>query len=127
VERDVTYVRKTVRELSSRFPGVVKLVRREMGITAFGVQIFELPPDASGPLHSEALTGQEELYVNLGRSGWIQAHEERLAFGPDTLIFVAPCIERQTVAGPDGLTYLCVGAPRGGPYRPPDQSYEVST
>jgi uncharacterized cupin superfamily protein len=112
------YRRATIDGLSTRFGGAVKLVRKDLGITAFGAQIFELPPGASSLRHAETGTGQEELYVNLGGSGWLIVGEERVEFGPRTVIYVDPTAERNATAGEKGLSYLCVGAPREGPYVP---------
>ena len=43
--------------------GVVRFVRRELGVEAFGVNWFELPPDAEGPSTTRSTTGQEEVNV----------------------------------------------------------------
>lgn len=64
----MSYARKSIDELSTRYGGVVRLARRDLGIRAFGCQVFELPPNVGGPRHSESGTGQQELYVNLGGS-----------------------------------------------------------
>jgi hypothetical protein len=117
----MSYVRKSIDELSTRYGGVVRLARTDLGITAFGCQVFELPPNVSGPWHSESGTGQQELYVNLGGSGWIDVDGDRVEFGPRTMIHVTPESVRQPVSGAQGLTYLCVGAPPEAPYRPIDK------
>ena len=49
----MSYVRKTIDELTAQFGGVVRLVRKDLGITAFGCQIFELPANAAAPRHNE--------------------------------------------------------------------------
>jgi len=87
----VTYVRKTIDELAPRFGGVVRLARKDLGITAFGCQVFELPPNVAAHRHSESAC---------------------------TLIHVAPEAVRQPRAGTDGLTYLCVGASPEPTFRP---------
>ena len=35
----------SIDELPGLYDGLIKLVRTELGITAFGVQIMDLPPD----------------------------------------------------------------------------------
>ena len=103
----MSYVRKSIDELSTRYGGVVRLARRDLGITAFGCQVFERPPNAGGPRHSESGTGQQELYVNLGGSGWIDVDGARVEFGPRTMIHVTTESVRQPVSG---LSYAATRA-----------------
>jgi hypothetical protein len=77
----------------------VKLVRKGLGITAFGAQVLELPPNAEGPRHDESATGQQELYVNLGGSGWMAVDGELVEPGRRTLIYDEPRSEGQPVGG----------------------------
>ncbi len=49
--------------------GVVRFVRRELGVEAFGVNWFELPPDAEGFEHDEQSSQQEEVNVVIAGSG----------------------------------------------------------
>ena len=114
----MSYVRKAIDELTPRLGGVVRLARTDLGITAFGCQVFELPPKASAARHSESETGQQELYVNLHGHGWIEIDGHDVEFGPRTLIHVVPEAMRQPRAGADGLTYLCIGAAPETTFRP---------
>jgi quercetin dioxygenase-like cupin family protein len=114
----VSYQRKTIDELTSRFGGVVKLARKDLGITAFGCQVFQLPPNGEARRHNEAASGQQELYVNLAGDGWIEIDGQHVEFGPGTLIHVASESMRLPRAGANGLTYLCVGAPAHIGYQP---------
>lgn len=114
----MSYIRKTIDELTPQFDGVVRLARKDLGITAFGCQVFELPPYAAAHRHSESATGQQELYVNLGGHGWIEIDGQDVDFGPRTLIHVTPEATRQTRAGAARLTYLCVGAAPERTFRP---------
>jgi hypothetical protein len=70
------YARKNPDDVASRFVGVVKLVRNDLGSTAFGAQVLELRPNAEGPRHDQSATGQQEFYVNLDGSGWIAVDGE---------------------------------------------------
>lgn len=110
------YVRKPIDEVATKFGGVVRLIRKDLGITAFGVQVFELPPNGRAPRHDESSTGQEELYVGLDGSGWIDVEGERVDFGPRTLVRVDAGTTRQAIAAHRGLTYLCVGGRPGDAY-----------
>ena len=47
----------------------MRFVRRALGVEAFGINWFELPPGAEGREHDESATGQEEVYVVVRGSG----------------------------------------------------------
>ena len=49
--------------------GAVRFVRRELGVEAFGINWFELPPNAVGREHDESDSGQEEVNVVIRGSG----------------------------------------------------------
>ena len=49
--------------------GAVRFVRRELGVEAFGINWFELPPNAEGFEHDESETQQEEVNVIVRGSG----------------------------------------------------------
>jgi uncharacterized cupin superfamily protein len=109
-------------ELPQLWEGFGKLVREGLDITAFGVQIMDLPPDYATKSHDESESGQEELYLGLSGSGAvvIDDDEERLPLDPDHLVRVSSGVSRTLTSGPDGLRVLCVGGVPGAPYEPPD-------
>ena len=115
------FVRRRLSDIDGRFGDTVRLVRKDMGITAFGAQAFDLPPGARTPFHDEAGSGQEELYVHLGGQGWLEVEGERVLLDDETLVFVPPGVRRRAIAGSSGVRYLCVGAPPAGGYRPPEK------
>jgi quercetin dioxygenase-like cupin family protein len=98
------------------FLEVVRLVQREMGITSFGAQVLDMPPDVVGHEHDESSTGQEDLYVGLSGSGWVEVDGTRAEIGPRVAIMVPPGTPRRMVAGPEGLSILCIGGRPGAPY-----------
>ena len=49
--------------------GAVRFVRRKLGVEAFGINWFELSPNAVGREHDESDSGQEEVAVVLRGSG----------------------------------------------------------
>ena len=49
--------------------GAVRFVRRQLGVEAFGVNWFEIPPNAIGREHDESESGQEEVNVIVAGSG----------------------------------------------------------
>jgi mannose-6-phosphate isomerase-like protein (cupin superfamily) len=119
-------VGRAIDELPELFDGFARLVRAGLGITAFGVQIMELPPDYVTESHDESDTGQQELYVALRGSGAVVAGDEELALDGEHLVRVDAGRERVLRSDGDGLRVLCVGAAPGRPYAAPEWTEGVS-
>jgi mannose-6-phosphate isomerase-like protein (cupin superfamily) len=103
-----------VREIEPDGPGgAVRFVRRELGCEAFGINWFELPPDSPGREHDESASGQEEVNVIVAGSGVYRIDGEEVPFEAGTIFRFDPETTRQPVAGPDGVTMIAIGAPRG--------------
>ena len=98
--------------------GAVRFVRRELGATAFGLNHFTLPPDATGREHDESESGQEEVIVVLSGSGVLRVGDAEIELRPGRFVRIDPETRRVPVAGPDGLTFVAVGAPREQRYAP---------
>jgi uncharacterized cupin superfamily protein len=92
---------------------VIRFVRRELGVEAFGINWFELPPNVEGYEHDEAGSGQEEVNVVVRGSGVYRIDGEEVPVRAGTFLRFDPETTRCPVAGPDGMTVLAVGAPRG--------------
>jgi uncharacterized cupin superfamily protein len=116
------YTACSIDELPQLWEGFAKLVREGLGITAFGVQIMDLPPDYTTKSHDEGESGQEELYLGLRGSGAVLIDDEdrELPLDPEHLARVGPGVSRTLTSGPEGLRVLCVGGAPGAPYEPPD-------
>jgi uncharacterized cupin superfamily protein len=112
----------SIDELPTLWEGFAKLVRAGLGITAFGANIMDLPPEYSTTSHDEAETGQQELYVALRGSGSVDIGDERLPLDADHLVRVDAGTARVLTSGSDGLRVLCVGGVPGGAYEPQDWS-----
>ena len=97
--------------------GVVRFVRRELGVGAFGVNWFELPPGTEGFEHDEAETGQEEVNVVVRGSGVWRVEGQEVPVREGTFLRFDPGTTRCPVAGPEGMTFLGIGA-RPGSYEP---------
>jgi mannose-6-phosphate isomerase-like protein (cupin superfamily) len=97
--------------------GAVRFVRRELGVAAFGINWYEIPPNTKGREHDEQETGQEEVNVIIGGSGVYHVEGEEIPVRTGTFMRFDPETRRVPVAGPDGLTMIAVGAPRGS-YEP---------
>ena len=93
--------------------GAVRFVRRELGLEAFGLNWFELPPHAEGHEHDESESGQEEVNVIVSGSGVYRIGDDEVPFAAGTIFRFDPETTRQPVAGPDGFTMVAIGARRG--------------
>jgi hypothetical protein len=97
--------------------GAVRFVRRELGVQAFGINWYELPPNAVGREHDETDTGQEEVNVVVRGSGVWRVEGEEVPARVGSFLRFDPETTRCPVAGPDGITFMGIGARRGS-YEP---------
>ena len=97
--------------------GAVRFVRRELGVEAFGINWFELPPNEKGLEHDESETQQEEVNVIIRGSGVYRIEGMEIPVGVGTFLRFDPGTTRVPVAGPDGMTMIAVGV-RPGSYEP---------
>src|SRR5579884_1862961 len=111
------YTAKRLEDMEAGFGGGFVKVRAELGLSAFGVQVIQLPPgNEAYPEHDHAETGQEELYVVIGGSGWLDIEGERVDLDAETLVRVGADVKRKAHAGPEGLRMLVVGGTPGKAY-----------
>ena len=116
------YTKINLDEIEPTGPGgMVRFVRREIDLQAFGINWFELPPDADGVHHDELESGQEEVNVIIRGSGTYVVDGEEIPVREGDVFRFDPETERGPKAGPDGLVMVAVGARRGsyeprGPY-----------
>jgi mannose-6-phosphate isomerase-like protein (cupin superfamily) len=111
-------------ELPSLWDGFARLVRPGLGLSAFGANVMNLPPDYSTKSHDESESGQEELYVCLAGSGAVVLDQEdtELPLDAEQLAAVGPGVSRVLRSGPDGMRVLIIGGAPGRAYEPPDWS-----
>jgi quercetin dioxygenase-like cupin family protein len=93
--------------------GAVRFVRRVLGVEAFGINFFEFEPYAEGREHDESESRQEEVSVVVRGSGYWRVDGDEVAAEVGTFIRFDPETTRCPVAGPDGMAFVSVGAPRG--------------
>jgi hypothetical protein len=60
--------------------GAVRFVRRALGVEAFGINWFDLPPNSEGREHDETGTGQEEVNIIVRGSGVFRIDGEEVPF-----------------------------------------------
>jgi quercetin dioxygenase-like cupin family protein len=107
-----------VDELEGSGPGgMVKFVRRELGVGAFGINWFDLPPNTEGLEHNESETELEEVNVVVKGSGTYYVEGKEIPVREGTFVRFDPETTRKPVAGPEGMTMIAVGARRGS-YEP---------
>jgi quercetin dioxygenase-like cupin family protein len=103
-----------VDEIAGEGPGgAVRFVRRRLGVEAFGINWFEIPPGMEGREHDEAQTGQEEVNVVIRGSGVYRVEGEEIPLRVGTFCRFDAGTTRQPVAGPEGMTMIAIGARRG--------------
>jgi uncharacterized cupin superfamily protein len=115
-----TAVVSALDDMPQLWDGFAKLVRAGLGISAFGAQVMDLPPDYSTKSHDESDTGQQELYVALRGSGAVVTDDGDLRLDPEHMVRVDAGIGRVLRADSDGLRVLCIGAVPGKAYSPPE-------
>jgi len=112
------YTAKRMGDMEASFGGGFIKARAELGVTAFGFQVIQLPPGFEGyPEHDHSDSGQEEVFAALGGSGWVEIEGERVDLDGDTLVRVGPAARRKIYAGPDGLRMLAIGGCPGEAYK----------
>ena len=97
--------------------GVVRFVRRQLGVGAFGINWFEIPPETEGVQHNEEETQQEEVNVIIAGSGVYRIEGDDIPVRRGSVLRFDPETTRVPVAGPEGMTMIAVGARRGS-YEP---------
>jgi len=108
------YTKVNVKEIEPAGPGgAVRFVRRKLDLQAFGINWFELPPSAEGNYHDESDSGQEEVNLIVRGSGTYMIDGDEVPAQEGDVFRFDPETERGPKAGPEGLTMLAVGAPRG--------------
>ncbi|HUA73717.1 MAG TPA: hypothetical protein VL988_03075 [Solirubrobacteraceae bacterium] len=111
------YTAKRISDMEAGFGGGFVKVRAELGVTAFGMQVIQMPPDyADYPDHDHAETGQEEVFAVLSGSGWMDVEGERVELDPETIVRVGPATKRKVYAGPQGIRMLVTGGCPGEAY-----------
>ena len=83
-------------------------VRRELGITTFGVNLLALTPGQRARVHRHAV--QEEAYLVLEGTLTVIVEREEYSLGPFDAIRVAPALRRQLVnRGSERVLLLALG------------------
>jgi mannose-6-phosphate isomerase-like protein (cupin superfamily) len=112
------YTAKRIDDMEASFGGGFVKARAELGVSSFGIQVIRLPGDSVDyPEHDHLKDAQEEVFLALDGSGWIEIDEERVDLDPGVLVRVGPAARRKVFSGPDGLRMLALGAAPGEVYK----------
>ncbi len=109
-------------DIAAEREGRLRRVRIALGVSAFGINQIHLPPGGQGSRHDESATGQEEIYFVLDGDGTMAVDGDVVELQPNRYVFVPPGTTRQVQAGESGITFICIGAPPGRGYTPPEQA-----
>ncbi len=95
------YTAKRINDMEAGFGGGFVKARAELGVTSFGMQVIQLPPDYGDyPEHDHAENGQEEVYLALGGSGWMDIEGERVELDARRSCGSARATSARSLAGP---------------------------
>lgn len=113
------YSHKRIDDMEAVFFGSFKRARAELGVTSFGMQVIDMPPNADQyPEHDHGEDGQEEVYVVLSGAGEIEIDGERHVLDADHMVRVSAGTKRKVWPGDGGLRVLVVGGVPGKAYEP---------
>lgn len=99
--------------------GAWSLVRRSLGLAAFGMNLVEIPPGGDIPEHDETARDQEEVFVALSGQATLVVDGVPHPFPEGTFARLDPD-PRRTIRN-DGdvtATVLIASAPRSSGYEP---------
>jgi uncharacterized cupin superfamily protein len=98
----------TVTKLDRRTGERFQTLRRELGVSSFGINLVVLGPGQRGRIHAHGR--QEEVYLVLEGELTLLVEREPTLLGPDELARVGPGTRRQLVnAGAAPLVLLALG------------------
>jgi hypothetical protein len=113
---DVTVA--AIDEMEPIYDGLARRARATLGVTAWGMQVFTLPPRWDGyPEHNHDEgafdPNQEEVYIPLEGSATLVAGEKTFRLEPGVMARVGPSQRRRILPGPDGIRFLALGGRPG--------------
>ena len=112
---DVTV--KRTEEFERTFRGGMLKARAGLGVTSFGMQILNFPPNATRyPEHDHADDGEEEVYLVLEGRATLVVGEERWELEPKVFARVGPTETRRIETGDEPARVLALGGVPGQPF-----------
>jgi uncharacterized cupin superfamily protein len=111
------YTVKRIDEMEAAYGGGFKRARAELGVTSFGMQVLDFPPNSDQhPEHDHAEEGQEEVFVPLSGRGELVVDGDRHVLEPGMMVRVGPAARRAITTGDAPLRLLALGGYPGRAY-----------
>ncbi len=112
------YAVKRIDEMEAIVRGSFKKARAELGVSSFGIQVIDMPPNVDAyPEHDHSQDGQEEVYVAMRGGGEIEIEGERVPLDPETMVRVSAGTKRKLLPGDEGMRVLVIGGVPGEAYK----------
>ena len=106
-------------DIEGAYGGAFKRARAALGVTSFGMQVIDMPPNWQAyPEHDHESDGQEEVYLALRGSGVVEAEGQRFPLDTETFVKVGAGTKRKITPGAEGMRLLAVGGVPGGTFTP---------
>lgn len=118
------YTVKQIDDMEAIVAGSFKRARAELGVSAFGMQVIDMPPGITDayPEHDHAEDGQEEVYVTLRGTAELDVEGEKHRLEPETMVRIGPGTTRTVRTGDEPVRLLILGGVPGESYSPPEIS-----
>jgi mannose-6-phosphate isomerase-like protein (cupin superfamily) len=115
------YTAKRFDEMQPILGGVLLRTRASLGVTSFGIQVINLPPNLGEgyPNHNHAESGQEEVYVVLRGAADFEIEGDHVRLEPEMALRVGADTKRKISTGSEGAQILALGATPGAAYEAP--------
>ena len=111
------YAVRRIDEMEAIVRGSFKKARAELGVSSFGIQVIDMPPNVDAyPEHDHSQDGQEEVYVAMRGGGEIEIDGERHQIDPETMVRVSAGTKRKLYPGDEGMRVLVIGGVPGEAY-----------
>jgi quercetin dioxygenase-like cupin family protein len=108
---------KQLDEFDTAYGGAMKRIRAGLGVTSFGMQVFDIPPNFdSWPEHDHSDDRQEEVYTVLDGAATLHAGGESHELVPGVFARVAPSVSRTLATGDQPARVLALGGTPGEAY-----------
>jgi uncharacterized cupin superfamily protein len=120
---DVTV--KRLEDFEVIFGGGMRRARSGLGVSSFGMQVEDFPPNATEyPEHDHSGDGMEEVYTVLEGRAILQVGGDEHLLEPGVFARVGPAESRKLLTRDEGARVLAIGAIPGRPYEAPDFTEE---
>ena len=111
------YAVRRIDEMEAIVRGSFKKARAELGVSSFGIQVIDMPPNVDAyPEHDHSQDGQEEVYVAMRGGGEIEIDGERHPIDAETMVRVSAGTKRKLFPGDEGMRVLVIGGVPGEAY-----------